>query len=312
LRALALALSVLLGACAANTRVGVDVDAIELADTPFFPQEVNECGPAALATVLTASGVATTPEALAPILYLPGRQGSLQAEVIAAARRHGRVPYPLAPRLDDLLATIAEGTPVLVLQNLGLKLRPQWHYAVAIGFDSDDDTLILRSGAQPRRVQSAGAFDRAWALAERWAVAVVAPDAPPARADAATWLRAASAFEELRQPELAQRAYVAATQRWPQEPLTWQVLANLRHAQRDLRGAEDALRRAQALAPSAATLNNLAQVLLERGCPAAARATLEGAASLQASETERATIARTRAQIGEHRGGQSAGCPAGP
>lgn len=310
MRLAALALCALLGACAGTVRVGVPVDAAELADTPFFPQDVNECGPAALATVLAADGVAVTPDELAPLLYLPGRRGSLQAEVVAAARRHGRVPYPLAPRLEELLATVAGGTPVLVLQNLGLALRPQWHYAVVIGFDTRDDTLVLRSGTQRRHVMSARAFDRSWALAQRWAIAVVAADAPPARADAATWLRAASAFEELGQPALAERAYRAAVARWPSEPLAWQVLANRRHAERDLAGAEEALRRALALAPSVATLNNLAQVLLERRCPGEARAALDRAATLQAGAPEAEVLARTRAQVEAYRGAAAADCRA--
>lgn len=309
MRAAALALCALLGACA-TVGVGVPVESVELTGTPFFPQAENECGPAALATVLVAGGVATTPEALAPILYLPGRGGTLQAEVVAAARRHGFVPYPLAPTLDALLNTVAAGTPVLVLQDLGLPGAPQWHYAVVIGFDARDDTVILRSGAERRLVTSAVAFDRSWKLAQRWALAVVAPDAPPAVADAAGWLRAASAFEELHQPGLAARAYVAATQRWPESPLGWQVLANLRYAQRDLAGAEAALREGQARAPAAATLNNLAQVLLERGCPVTARAALERAAALPATDTERETLARTRAQVEAQRGGQRAECRA--
>jgi hypothetical protein len=308
LRVAALALAALLGACAGTVRVGVPVDSAELADTPFFPQDAGECGPAALATVLTAGGVAVTPDELAPLLYLPGRAGSLQAEVVAVARRHGRVPVELPPRLDELLLTVAGGTPVLVLQNLGLAPRPQWHYAVVIGFDTRDDTLILRSGTQRRRVQSAAAFDRSWALARRWALAVVPPDAPPPRAEPAAWLRAASAFEALGRAPLAEQAYRAATRRWPDQPLPWQVLANLRHGQGDLAGAEAALREALALAPSAATLNNLASVLLERGCPHVARAALEQAATLDAGAPEREALARTRAQVDAHRGAQAAHC----
>jgi tetratricopeptide (TPR) repeat protein len=308
LRLAALALCALLGACAGTVRVAAPLDSVELDATPFFPQAENECGPAALATALGASGVAVTPDALAPLLYLPGRQGSLQAEVVAGARRHGRVPYPLSPALDELLAILAGGTPVLVLQNLRFSFWPQWHYAVVIGYDADDDTLILRSGTTRRRVMSAYAFDRSWRLAQRWAVAVVAPDAPPPAARLREWLRAASAFEELGRPELAETAYRAAAQRWPDSPLPWQVLANQRYARQDLAGAEDALRRAHALGPAAATLNNLAQVLLERGCPRTAGEAVGRAAALESDEAERDAIARTRAQVEAHRGAQAAHC----
>ena len=40
--------------------------AVELAQTPFFPQDRYQCGPAALATVLGAAGVHVTPEELVP------------------------------------------------------------------------------------------------------------------------------------------------------------------------------------------------------------------------------------------------------
>src|SRR3569623_3188919 len=54
--------------------------AVELAAVPFFPQERYQCGPAALATVLASSGAAVTADELAPQVYLPARQGSLQPE----------------------------------------------------------------------------------------------------------------------------------------------------------------------------------------------------------------------------------------
>ena len=97
---------------------------VELTAVPFFPQEAYQCGPAALATVLNSSGLNVTPEALAPQVYLPERQGSLQFELLAAARRHGRVPYVLRPQLETLVTEVASGHPVLVLQNLGVAALP--------------------------------------------------------------------------------------------------------------------------------------------------------------------------------------------
>ncbi|MET0987939.1 MAG: hypothetical protein ABW034_21275, partial [Steroidobacteraceae bacterium] len=65
---------------------------VELEQVPFFPQAEYQCGPAALATVLEAAGVATTPDALVPIVYLPARKGTLQTELVAATRRFDRIP----------------------------------------------------------------------------------------------------------------------------------------------------------------------------------------------------------------------------
>jgi hypothetical protein len=64
---------------------------VELTEVPFFPQTEYQCGPAALATVLAASGAKVTPDELVPQVYLPERKGSLQVEMLAAARRHGLV-----------------------------------------------------------------------------------------------------------------------------------------------------------------------------------------------------------------------------
>ena len=120
----------------------------ELREVPFFPQEEYQCGPAALATVLAASGVKVTPEDLVPQVYLPERKGSLQVEMLAAARRHGLVSYQLAPRFEDLLRELAAGNPVIVLQNLAV--GDGWHYAVAVGYDYDSGMLVLRSGTTER------------------------------------------------------------------------------------------------------------------------------------------------------------------
>ncbi|HUW76512.1 MAG TPA: C39 family peptidase, partial [Gallionella sp.] len=69
----------------------------ELTKVPYFAQDAYQCGPASLAMTLNAAGVAVTPETLKPELYLPDRHGSLQVEMLAAARRNGTIAYQLAP-----------------------------------------------------------------------------------------------------------------------------------------------------------------------------------------------------------------------
>src|SRR5262245_28806713 len=93
---------------------------VELDATPFFPQRRYQCGPAALATALGASGVPVTADELADRVYLPGKQGSLQTELIAASRGFDRMPYRVRPELGAVVSELAAGRPVLVLQNLGV------------------------------------------------------------------------------------------------------------------------------------------------------------------------------------------------
>lgn len=311
MRLAVLALGALLGACASYPRIaelGPEPVATELDATPFFPQSEFQCGPAALATALAASGVDVTPDELTPRIYLPGRRGSLQAEMVATARAYGRVPYPLSPELKDLLAEVAAGHPVLVLQNLGLSFWPTWHYAVVVGYDASENVLILRSGTQRRKLESLRAFARSWRLAKYWALVLARPEQPPTTAQLHPWLYASIGYEELGRPQLAEAAYLAATQRWPAEPLAWQMLGNVRYNSGDLSGAEVALRAAAAIKPDAATLNNLAQVLLKRGCPAQARALVDQALGKEAPGPLAELLGRTRDEIDAWRGTRSASC----
>jgi hypothetical protein len=108
----------------------VTVPPIQLTDVPFFPQQAYQCGPAALATLLSWSGRPITPDLLVPEVYVPGRKGSFGVEMVATARRHGRLMYPLSPTMEGVLAALEQGYPVLVLQNNGLSMYPVWHFAV--------------------------------------------------------------------------------------------------------------------------------------------------------------------------------------
>lgn len=312
MRAAALALACGLAGCATATpRIAelAPTPSAELAATPFFPDSGTLCGPAALATLLSASGVPTSPETLEPWLYVPGRAGTLQAEMVAAARRSGRVPYPVEGGLRELLTMVSAGYPVLVLQNLGISLWPAWHYAVVIGYDGAEDVLVLRSGTQARERVPRRSFLRRWRYAQQWAFVAASPANPPEPVEAVRWLQAASAFEQLAQPAIAETAYAAATRRWPERALGWQLLANAQHAQGKLRDSERSLREALRREESAASLNNLAQVLNDRGCSSAAAAVIRQAAQAARTPAEGEAIRSTAAALGQP-ARDAPGCPA--
>jgi hypothetical protein len=154
-----------------------------LAAVPFFPQLDHQCGPAALATILVASGVAVTPDELVARVYLPAREGSLQAEMLAASRTYGRISYLLDPSLVSVLKEVRQGRPVLVMQNLGVSWYQQWHYAVVVGYDIQQNKLLLRSGTIRDYEMSLPLFERTWQRSERWAMVVLAPGELPVDAD---------------------------------------------------------------------------------------------------------------------------------
>lgn len=238
---------------------------VQLAQVPFFPQEAYQCGPAALAMALAASGVSVVPDALVPQVYLPAREGSLQPEMLATARRHGRLAVLLPPRLDALLAEVAAGRPVIVLQNLSLPWLPRWHYAVVIGFDLGTQSIRLHSGTRANLELPLTVFERTWARSGHWAMVAAAPQALPATPDPAALLAAAAALERA-DARAAAIAYTALTQRAPALYGAWFGLGNARHAAGDLPGAAQAFARAVELDAGAADAwNNLALTQLALG-----------------------------------------------
>ena len=249
-----------------------------LLDVPFHPQTKMQCGPAALATVLGASGVEVTPEALAPQVYLPEREGSLQLELVGATRRAGRIPYRMERTPEALLAELETGRPVLVLQNLLVRTLPKWHYAVLVGADPGGNRMVLNSGEERGLEVSAPSFLRTWDWGGRWAIVVLRPGELPARPDPTTYLTAVADFEAVAGAAAAQPAWQAAMQRWPSDPRPHLALGNQAHADGDDIAAARHYRAGLALAPRDPVLgNNLASVLGKLGCRREARAALAAA-----------------------------------
>ena len=244
---------------------------VELADTPFFADDSHYCGPAALATSLSAAGFPTQPESLIGQVFLPGRQGSLQIEMLSGARRRGALATVIPDAPQALFREIAARHPVVVLQNLGLSWAPSWHYAVAVGYDMPSDTLLLRSGPMKRQELSLRTFMHTWNRSERWAFVVSPPDRLPVTATQAETVKALVAFERNAPAPAAAQAYRTGLARWPDNPTLAMGLGNALYAQGDKPGAEAAFRQVAESHHLAAAYNNLARLLLERGHAAEAR-----------------------------------------
>lgn len=289
---------VALGGCASQRAVVSEAPSmhgqatpVELADTPFFPQEALQCGPAALATVLGAAGVNATPEQLAGEVYTPGLGGSLQLELVAAARSRDLVPYLLPPAPDALFAELLAGRPVLVLQNLRLRSLPAWHYAVVIGADPVAEEIVLRSGPERRLLMPAGKFMRSWDLAERWALVLLQPGELPAKPDKDRYFEAAAGLEAAGRHVAAARAWEAALAAWPDDAVARFGFATASHLAGDPATAYGAYADLIGRLPDhAAALNNLAHLLADQGCPVAARVLARRAVS---AATPGSTLAAT-------------------
>lgn len=286
LRSCILAFALLLGACAApGVREVIKNSQLprhyELTETPFFPQQKYHCGPAALSTALQAVDISVTPDQLAPEVYIPSRKGSLQIEMLAAARRHGALPVKIAPKLDALFKEVAAGNVVVVMQNLGLSWVPAWHYAVVVGYDLDKELVWLRSGTEKRFEMSMSTFQRTWARSQSWAFVALKPGSLPATVEPEAMIQALISFEKTADAAAAKLAYTAAARRWPDNLVIQTGLGNSAFVTGDLTGAAVAFRTAISAHPdSAAAYNNLANVLLAQGDQLAAREAAEKALRL--------------------------------
>lgn len=256
----------------------------EIAGVPFIAQERAQCGPATLAMALGAAGAPADPAALRDMVFVPGRAGSFSAEMLAAARRQGHLAVTLEPSLDAVLREVDGGTPVIVLQNLGLAIYPVWHYALVIGYDLDDDRVVLHSGPQQHVSMSLELFERTWARADHWAMVAVPPWALPVTPSSDTLLDAAAALERVA-PAAARLSYAALLQRAAETPdarfAAWMGLGNSAFAGGDAQAAAGAFEQALQLHDgNADAWNNLASARAALGERAAAQAAIARALAL--------------------------------
>ncbi|MGI9318590.1 MAG: PA2778 family cysteine peptidase, partial [bacterium] len=239
----------------------------ELSTTPFFPQTEFHCGPAALATAMGAEGDSTSPEILSEHLFIPSLEGSLQVEIMATSRRLGYIPVRLESEIQALIDTVALGKPVLVLQNLATPGRPHWHYAVLIGYDISNNKLVLRSGTERRKEMRLRTFLRTWNWAGRWAVILLQPGEMVDTIMQRDYFRALADLEQTDQLELTETAYEGALPYWPDSEFLWAGIGSIAYRQGQLERSENALKTLLNFHPNSVTgRNNLASVLLDKGC----------------------------------------------
>ncbi|MGP9766787.1 PA2778 family cysteine peptidase [Halomonas sp. AOP13-D3-9] len=261
----------------------------EITSVPFYAQTEYQCGPATLAMVLNHQGVDTDVEELIPQVFLPGRDGSVQPEMLATVRRHKQLAFPIRGTMDALLNHLAAGDPVVVMQNLSLPIYPMWHYAVAIGYDLPSETLILRSGEIERHTLSFSRFDATWARTERWGFVVAEPGTLPAGISARNALEAISAYEESHGPLATLSSWQAFVERHPGNAMGQFALGNALYADQQPDNARKAFERATELdASMGAAWLNLGLLLLQNDSPEDAHEALANAAAIKGDWQTRA------------------------
>ena len=211
-------------------------EVVQIGTVPFIEQARNQCGPAALTMALNWAGRAVNVDEFTAETYTPGKSGSLQADLVGAARRNGMLAVPLQG-VTALLTELAAGHPVIVLQNLAFRWLPKWHYAVAIGYDLGQPELLFHSGSDALKKTDLRKFESTWALADYWGLVVLAPGQLAATADDLAHSSAAASLEQIGKNVEAEEVYSSVLKRWPESRPALIGRGNTRYSARDYKSA---------------------------------------------------------------------------
>lgn len=260
---------------------------VELEKVPFFPQTEYHCGPAALATILNYWQLPVLPDELVDEVYTPAKQGSFQVELVAATRQRGLVAYEMKGTLQQLMAEITVGHPVLVMLNLGFSWYPQWHYAVVVGFEWSSGHVVLRSEQQKRYKMPLNVFGKTWERANYWGLVALPPTRSPASANPLAYIKAVQSLEQVNQRQAAITAYQTALAVWEHQPIALLGLGNAYYAHQQWQQSVEVLLQLVSHHPKHIVgWNNLSYALATGGCATSAKAALACGLAIQPNNNQ--------------------------
>jgi hypothetical protein len=249
-------------------------------NVPFIKQTKNHCGPASLAMILQAKDRPINLQQLASQMMTPGKQGTFSTDLISSVRRQGMIPIKITD-LKALITEISQGQPVLVFQNLGFDWFPNWHYAVALGYDLTGPDILLHSGKNKFLKTDMRMFERSWGLANSWGLMVLEPGALSATVDDLGHVAGISGLEALGKYNEAKLSYAAVLKKWPKSLPALIGMGNVLYATKDFKGSVDNLTKAAHFHPlSAVVWHNLAFALGSEGKLKAAKESAQYAVAL--------------------------------
>lgn len=230
----------------------------------FVDQETNFCGPATMTMSLRWNGVVLLEEFVAEKVFTPGLEGSLPSDMVSASRRFGMVAIPVN-NLESLLTEVAANNPVIVFQNLALSWAPQWHYALAVGYDLNEQKIILHSGHEAYQRVDIRDFEFTWKQADNWALVVLAPDKLSASGSELDHVKAAVALEKTGKFVEAKQSYRRLLEKWPRSLVALMGAGNIAYKQGHHKEAIRWFKRAVEFHPeSVAAKNNLSIALAKK------------------------------------------------
>ncbi|MDO8803103.1 MAG: C39 family peptidase [Elusimicrobiota bacterium] len=178
-RAVLVLAACLLSGCAASRFPLAPADVMQgrqvLLKVPFFPDNTDQCGPSALASVLGYWEKPETPARLREEIYRAHLKGSLTIDLLLAAGSRGLSAEMINGSLARVKAELDAGRPLIAFVNSGFRFYPVGHYLVITGYDDRRKCIFAHSGTKRDQRISYRKFDKQWEKTERWALLILPP-----------------------------------------------------------------------------------------------------------------------------------------
>ena len=140
--------------------VAAQTATFQLKGVPFVAQAREQCGPAALSSVLAFHGVELAPEAIAKTTYNEKLKGSLITDLENFARGLAFQTRSDRGTVEELTEYIRAGKPVIALVDLGRWFVSQPHYIVLFGYSPEG--LVAHDGIKASRLFPYPDFEKMW------------------------------------------------------------------------------------------------------------------------------------------------------
>ena len=137
-------------------------------DVPFYPQKAYQCGPAAMASVMSYWGRHDSPKTIAAEMFSETARGSLTLDMYLYATENGFEAKQGGASVEEIRHRVDSREPVIVLVDNGFWVVRIGHYLVVVGYS--DDGFFVHDGYKGNTFISFGDFEKKWSRTGRWAL----------------------------------------------------------------------------------------------------------------------------------------------
>lgn len=147
-----------------------------LAGVPFFRQEAYECGPAALATVITywhnktGVGSVVTPDEIVAEIFSPSARGVLGIDLQLFAKKRGFQAQPSTGSPGEIRKQIDQGIPPIILVDYGFSFYQRNHFIVITGYAANG--VLANTGSAENEFIGEEELLRIWKKTGYWMLVV--------------------------------------------------------------------------------------------------------------------------------------------